>query len=127
MQAAKKFEYLIVLISIIACMTLTCIIKNDVLFLQNLVFFISDNDVTTVWLHLLTYHVKYYNSDVSICNIINILIKSSICWFFLKTKIYKESSTDQVLSKQRHYKPFHPNRPVWYVPDQGIDYTILDS
>jgi len=22
---------------------------------------------------------------------------------------------------------FHPYRPVWYVPDQGLDYTILDT
>jgi len=22
---------------------------------------------------------------------------------------------------------FHPYRPVWYIPDQGMDYTILDT
>jgi len=24
-------------------------------------------------------------------------------------------------------EPFHPYRPVWYVPDQGMDYTIADT
>jgi len=24
-------------------------------------------------------------------------------------------------------EPFHPYRPVWYVPDQGMDYTILET
>jgi len=24
-------------------------------------------------------------------------------------------------------QPFHPYRPVWYVPVQGMDYTILDT
>jgi len=24
-------------------------------------------------------------------------------------------------------KPFQPYRPVWYVPDQGMDYTILNN
>jgi len=24
-------------------------------------------------------------------------------------------------------QPFHPYRSVWYVPDQGMDYTILDT
>jgi len=25
------------------------------------------------------------------------------------------------------YICFHPYRPVWYVPDQGMDYTILHT
>jgi len=25
------------------------------------------------------------------------------------------------------FKTFHPYRPVWYVPDQGMEYTIQDN
>jgi len=33
----------------------------------------------------------------------------------------------QHYQQQIYFKPFHPYRPVWYVPDQGMDYTILDT
>jgi len=26
----------------------------------------------------------------------------------------------------RRHQPFHPYRSVWYVPDQDMDYTILE-
>jgi len=31
------------------------------------------------------------------------------------------------LIEYRYILPFHPYRPVWYVPDEGMDFTILDT
>jgi len=54
--------------------------------------------------------------------------ESNIALLISYTYISRNSCTVVIMINEGWAcKPFHPYRPVWYVPEQGKDFTILDT